>query len=70
MVWWFHWVRLPVGILFALWVASQIFSAFWISSGSANVAVFAHLGGAAVGVLFWWWTRRAVAAGSRQPETS
>ncbi len=68
VVWWFHWIRLPVGVMFAVWVVSQIFTAFWISSGLANVAVFAHLGGAAVGVLFWWWTRRAVSAGARQPE--
>jgi membrane associated rhomboid family serine protease/Zn-finger nucleic acid-binding protein len=53
IVWWFHWIRLPVGIMFALWVASQIFSALWISSGFGNVAVFAHLGEAAIGVLFW-----------------
>ena len=70
IVWWFRWIRLPVGIMFALWVLSQIFDAFWISAGFTDVAVFAHLGGAAVGVLFWWWTRRAVSAGALQQETS
>ena len=69
-VWWFRWFRLPVGILFALWVLSQILDAVWISAGFTEVAVFAHLGGAAVGVLFWWWTRRAISAGALQQETS
>jgi membrane associated rhomboid family serine protease len=67
---WFRWIRLPVGILFVLWVLSQVFVAFWISAGFTDVAVFAHLGGAAVGVLFWWWTRRAISGAARQPETA
>lgn len=58
IIYWFRWFRLPVGILFALWVLTQITDAFWISGGNSNVAVFAHLGGAAVGVLFWLWTHR------------
>jgi len=70
-VWrWFYWIRLPVGIMFALWVASQLLAALWIPSDLANVAVFAHLGGAAAGVLFWWWTRRAVSGGALQPDAS
>jgi membrane associated rhomboid family serine protease/Zn-finger nucleic acid-binding protein len=70
IVWWFHWIRLPVGVMFALWVLSQILGALWISSGFGNVAVFAHLGGAAVGVLFWWGTRRAVSKGAWRPEAA
>lgn len=30
------------------------------SVGIVHVAVFAHLGGAAVGVLFWLWTRHSI----------
>jgi hypothetical protein len=30
------------------------------SAGIGNVTVFAHLGGAAVGVLFWLWTRHSL----------
>jgi membrane associated rhomboid family serine protease len=56
----FHWVRLPVGFMLAVWVVLQIFAAMQQSVGIGNVAVFAHLGGAAVGVLFWWWTRRSL----------
>ena len=53
----FHWVRMPVGYMLAVWVVLQIFAAMQQSVGIGNVAVFAHLGGAAVGVLFWLWTR-------------
>ena len=69
-VWWFRWFSVPVGIMFALWVSSEIFDALWITAGFTQVAVFAHLGGAAVGVLFWWWTQRAISANALQQETS
>jgi membrane associated rhomboid family serine protease/Zn-finger nucleic acid-binding protein len=60
IVWWFRWIRLPVRIMFALWVLLQIFGVFLISVDLTNVAVFAHLGGAGVGVLFWWWDRHEI----------
>ncbi|UCC97738.1 MAG: rhomboid family intramembrane serine protease [Phycisphaerales bacterium] len=56
----FHWVRLPVGFMLVLWVMLQIIGAMRQSVGIGHVAVFAHLGGAAVGVLFWAWTRRSI----------
>ena len=56
----FHWIRLPVGAMFALWVVLQIIAAMQQSVGIGNVAVFAHLGGAAVGGLFWLWTRHSI----------
>jgi membrane associated rhomboid family serine protease len=56
----FHWVRLPVGFMLVLWVVLQIIGAMQQSVGVGHVAVFAHLGGAAVGVLFWAWTRRSL----------
>jgi hypothetical protein len=56
----FHWARLPVGVMFALWVVSQIIAAMQQSVGIGNVAVFAYLGGAAVGILFWLWARHSI----------
>ena len=56
----FHWVRLPVGAMLALWVVLQIIAAMQQSVGIGNVAVFAHLGGAAVGVLFWLWDHHSI----------
>ncbi len=69
MVWWLRWFRLPVGLMFALWVLTQIVGAMWVSAGMGNVAVFAHLGGAAVGVLFWLWTRRSLSMDTAPPLT-
>ncbi len=56
----FHWVRLPVFYMLIIWVVLQLIAAMQQSVGIGNVAVFAHLGGAAVGFLFWWWTRRSL----------
>ncbi len=53
ILWWFRWIRLPVGIMFALWVLSQILEAFRQSAGLSHVAAFAHLAGACVGAIFW-----------------
>jgi hypothetical protein len=69
MLWYFRWVRMPVGVMFALWVLMQFFGAVELSAGIGNVAVYAHLGGAAVGVLFWWWTRRPFSADAASPVT-
>ncbi len=63
VVWWFHWFRIPVWVMFLLWVLSQVFYALLIPH-DAGVAVFAHLGGAAVGVLFWGWTRQTLSLGA------
>ena len=69
IVWRFRWSRLPVGLMFTLWVLTQIVGAMWVSAGMGNVAVFAHLGGAAVGVLFWLWTRRSLSMDTAPPLT-
>jgi membrane associated rhomboid family serine protease len=68
IVWWFRWFRLPVAIMFGLWVLWQAFEAFYVPADVSGVASFAHLGGAAIGVLFWWWTRRGVWATTLQQE--
>ena len=52
-----------VVIMFALWVLGQAFEAFCVPADFSGVASFAHLGGAAMGALFWWWTRRTVSSG-------
>ncbi len=67
---WFPYFRAPVIFMLVAWASIQILDIPWIMGGIGNVAVFAHLGGAAVGVLFWWWTRRVVSAGALQPEAS
>ncbi len=60
IVWWFRWLRIPVWAMFLLWVLWQVLGVFLLRQGIGNVAVFAHLGGAGVGVLFWLWTWRAL----------
>jgi membrane associated rhomboid family serine protease len=57
----YHWVRVPVWVMFGLWVLYQCFLAYMQRAGVSNVAAFAHLGGAAVGVLFWLLTRASLA---------
>ncbi len=45
------WLRIPAIVAFFLWLGLQ----FWgIHRGYVGVAYGAHLGGAAVGVIFWW----------------
>ena len=58
ILFWVRWIRMPVGAMFALWVLLQIITAMRQVAGVSNVAGFAHLGGAAVGVLFWLATRQ------------
>jgi membrane associated rhomboid family serine protease len=53
------WIRMPVGGLLVFWILLQIITAMKASMGISSVAVFAHLGGAAVGVLFWLFTRQS-----------
>ena len=67
---WFRWFRVLVRLMFGIWVLMQIAGTLWIMQGIGDVAVFAHLGGAAVGVLFWWWTQRAISADALQQEAS
>lgn len=52
-------VRLPAWSGFIIWCLYQIVLAFLEREHLTNTAAFAHLGGAAAGVLFWfWWKRR------------
>lgn len=56
---WFRWVSLPAYAMFALWALMQFFGTWAQLSGFSNVATQAHLGGAAVGIVFWLATRKA-----------
>jgi membrane associated rhomboid family serine protease/ribosomal protein L37AE/L43A len=49
----FHWIRLPAWFVFVLWILFQIIGAYEQKIGISSVSSFAHLGGAAVGVIAW-----------------
>jgi len=59
ILFWVRWIRIPVGAMFVIWILLQIIMAMRQAVGVGNVAVFAHLGGAAVGALFWLVTRQS-----------
>jgi membrane associated rhomboid family serine protease len=59
-IWYFRWIRLPVGVMFALWILSQMLLAVWQVSGFTNVSALAHLGGTGIGLLFWWSTKKSI----------
>jgi membrane associated rhomboid family serine protease len=55
----FRWIRLPVGIMLAIWIIFQILGAYRQILDLSNVSALAHLGGASIGILFWWKTRKS-----------
>jgi membrane associated rhomboid family serine protease len=59
-IWYFRWIRLPVGYMFALWVFLQMILAFKQISGFSNVSALAHLGGAAVGVALGLFNKKKI----------
>jgi membrane associated rhomboid family serine protease/Zn-finger nucleic acid-binding protein len=54
---WFRWIRLPAWFALVLWILFQILGAWEQKAGISSVSSFAHLGGAAVGVVAWWMWR-------------
>lgn len=50
---WFRWIRLPAWSVFVLWIFFQLIGALEQKAGMSSVSSFAHLGGAAVGVVAW-----------------
>ncbi len=58
----FRWVQMPAWGVFVLWVLFQMVGAGMQLMRTGEVSALAHLGGAAVGVLFWVWQRRPVPA--------
>jgi len=55
----FRWLRLPAWFVFVLWILFQIIGAYEQKIGISSVSSFAHLGGAAVGVIAWFLTRKS-----------
>ncbi len=53
MGWYFRWFQLPVYVFFILWILFQFLGARAQIAGSSQVSALAHLGGAAVGYLFY-----------------
>ncbi len=49
----FRWIRLPAWFVFVLWILFQIIGAYEQKIGISAVSSFAHLGGAAVGLVFF-----------------
>lgn len=56
---WFHWVRMPAVVMFLLWAGLQLLGARAQLLGTGSVSALAHLGGAAMGVVFWFLAREA-----------
>lgn len=50
----FQWIRVPAYGWGLIWIAFQLLGAYLQVRGASNVSALAHLGGAAVGVVFWW----------------
>jgi membrane associated rhomboid family serine protease/Zn-finger nucleic acid-binding protein len=50
---WFRWVRFPAWFGLVLWILLQLVGAWAQKAGISAVSAFAHLGGAAVGVIAW-----------------
>lgn len=54
----FRWISLPAWGMLLLWIGLQLIGAWQQVQGLTNVSAFAHLGGAATGVLCWLLWRR------------
>jgi membrane associated rhomboid family serine protease len=55
----FFWWRIPAWGAFVLWIAIQVFGAVEQVFGLTDVSSLAHLGGSAVGIMWWlFWRRR------------
>lgn len=49
-----RWIRFPAWGAFLLWVLLQVYGVYKQLAGYSSVSSLAHLGGLAVGVVFWW----------------
>ena len=67
----FRWIRIPAYLFALFWFVTQVLGAKSQVAGQSNVSYLAHLGGVAVGILFWIvWTfgdknRRRAASGEK-----
>ena len=50
---WFRWIRFPAWFALVLWILFQLIGAWEQKAGISSVSAFAHLGGAAVGLVAW-----------------
>ena len=55
---WVRWISVPAYILFLVWITLQFLGAWMQTSASSHVAYLAHLGGVAVGFIFWLASRK------------
>ncbi len=55
---WFRWIRMPAYAMFIIWTLLQAYGAWAQLAGFSNVSSLAHLGGAAVGFVFWLLSRK------------
>lgn len=47
------WLRFPAAVMLVLWLGLQALLAWQQAAGLTNISAYGHLGGAAVGLLFW-----------------
>jgi len=53
----YDWIKMPAYVMFVIWIVLQMVGVWQQLAGYSNVSSLAHLGGAAVGVIFWYFTR-------------
>lgn len=59
IMFYFRWIRIPAYVMLIFWVVTQVLGAAQQIAGATNVSSLAHLGGAAVGLVFWLVYRKA-----------
>ena len=56
LFYWFLWLRIPAWAWFGFWLLFQLVG---LTAGNTGVSYLGHIGGAAVGLVFWFSSRRA-----------
>ncbi len=49
----YQWIKIPAAAAFAVWILLQAYGTYEQIRGMSNISSLAHIGGVAVGVLFW-----------------
>lgn len=55
----FHWYRLPVGVMIVFWLLVQLLGVIKQIAGFSSVSALAHVGGAVAGLLFWLYSKQS-----------